>query len=577
MHVMDGPAATEQIEAAPPHYGAFISYSHLDLAAAKRLHRQLERYRMPQRLVGSATTDGPLSNRLPPIFRDIDELPASDDLSAEIQAALADSAALIVVASPAAKASRWVGREIETFRALHGTRRPVLIALIDGEPGTAFPDALAAHAIEPVAADFRKGHDGRRLALLKLVAGLTGASLDTLVQRDAQARLRRVTAITVAALIAVVVMAGLLVVTVRARAEADRQRNEAEGLVEYMLTDLREKLKGVDRLDVMTGVNERAMSYYGDQENLDSLPHDSLNRRARILHAMGEDDEKRGDLALALRKFSEAHRTTAAVLVQKPGDPDAIFAHAQSEFWVGEAAWRSSDFGLAASFWRAYLDQAISLSKVEPGSVRSLSELGFAHGNMCELLTRENQHVEQGLKHCASAVAYKERASMLKPDDPVIAQDLANRLGWMADALNRAGHHEEAIARRRAEQVIVDQLLRNDPKNVELRIRQTWPEIGLAKIELSRNRLDLAVPIFKQVLPRLGKIAAEFPDDLRPVEILIRTNLLLAAAQRKSGREDWKPARNRAEGLLESARQQSGRAVLRRYSEMLAKFDKETG
>jgi hypothetical protein len=43
-------------------------------------------------------------------------------------------------------------------------------------------------SIEPLAADFQKGLDGKRLGLLKTVAGLTTQSLNRLVQSAAQIR-----------------------------------------------------------------------------------------------------------------------------------------------------------------------------------------------------------------------------------------------------------------------------------------------------------------------------------------------------------------------------------------------------
>jgi len=79
----------------------------------------------------------------------------------------------------------------------------VKAALAAGEPSEAFPLALqkaGGAVIEPLAADFRPDGDGRS-ALLKLVAGVAGIGLDELIQRDAQKRIRTVTAVTVGALI----------------------------------------------------------------------------------------------------------------------------------------------------------------------------------------------------------------------------------------------------------------------------------------------------------------------------------------------------------------------------------------
>ena len=65
-------------------YRAFLSYSHGDKALAKRLHREVESYRIPANLVGKSTLVGKVPRRLRPIFRDREELPASGDLSAEL-------------------------------------------------------------------------------------------------------------------------------------------------------------------------------------------------------------------------------------------------------------------------------------------------------------------------------------------------------------------------------------------------------------------------------------------------------------------------------------------------------------
>ena len=109
-----------------------------------------------------------------------------------------------MICSPAAKASEWVGHEIELFRALHGDA-PIRAALIEGQPEDAFPTALmTGTGAQPVAADFRRRGSARKLAVLKLVAALAGVQLDELVQRDGQRRTRRVLAASATAMAATV-------------------------------------------------------------------------------------------------------------------------------------------------------------------------------------------------------------------------------------------------------------------------------------------------------------------------------------------------------------------------------------
>ncbi|MEO8310678.1 MAG: TIR domain-containing protein [Caldimonas sp.] len=191
-------------------YWAFISYSHKDDLVAARLHRSIERYVVPRRLVGSTTRVGPVPRRLFPIFRDKDELPSAASLPAEVRDALAASRNLIVVCSPNAVASKWVDGEILYFKQLGRSDR-IFCFLADGEPGAserpesglaeAFPasvryelgpdGALSTTRAEPLAADVRQPKTPWHPMVLRLVAGLLGLDYDTLVKRDARARALR--------------------------------------------------------------------------------------------------------------------------------------------------------------------------------------------------------------------------------------------------------------------------------------------------------------------------------------------------------------------------------------------------
>jgi tetratricopeptide (TPR) repeat protein len=153
----------------------------------------------------------------------------------------------LVLCSPAAARSRWVAEEIVTFKRLHGEDR-VLAVIVGGSPGASaiagqealecFPSGLrfrlgadgdiSQELAHPIAADIRRNKDGRQLATLKLVAGLTGLRLDDLVQRESQRRVRRLSAIAVASFAGMVLAGGLAFYANAQRIEADRQRNIAQ-------------------------------------------------------------------------------------------------------------------------------------------------------------------------------------------------------------------------------------------------------------------------------------------------------------------------------------------------------------
>ncbi len=228
-------------------YRAFISYSHQDERWAAWLHRRLETYRVPKRLVGQETLRGPVPARLNPVFRDRDELATATDLGSTIREALDESAAMVVVCSPAAAASRWVNEEILTFKRL-GREADIFCFIVAGEPNAAFGEVdtdqecfppalryrlgadgrLSRERVEPVAADAREGKDGRGGAFTKLLAGLLGLGLDELRQRDQQRRQRRLALVAAAAFAGMLITSGLAAVALLSRAEAVHQRGLAE-------------------------------------------------------------------------------------------------------------------------------------------------------------------------------------------------------------------------------------------------------------------------------------------------------------------------------------------------------------
>lgn len=475
----------------PARYRAFISYSHQDAAAGRRLHRRLERYVLPKRLVGRATPRGPVPRLLRPIFRDREDLPAADSLSEEVRAALAGSASLIVVCSPAARQSPWVSREVDLFRALHPDR-PVLAALISGTPAEAFPDSLATDtAREPLAADLQPAGDGPRLGFLKLVAGVVGVGLDELVQRDAQRRLRAVTAVTGMALAGMLAMALLTAMAIGARREAERQRAEAEGMVEFMLTDLRDTLEGVGRLDALDVVNTRALKYYEGQD-IRRLPPDSLERRARVLLAIGADLQTRGDLDGATRQFEQARRSTAALLTADPDNADLMWAHAQSEQATGVIAFARQRHDQAQTAFNAYRDLAERLVAREPRNPLYLREAGFARGNLCSLALAEPARPEEALAECRIALTRMEAAVGASDQPDAYALDLANRHAWLADAWRANDDNAKARDNRLAEERIVQRLTAKDPANMEVRLRWVAVQRALAALDLADGRPDLA-------------------------------------------------------------------------------------
>src|SRR6478736_8731292 len=338
-----------------PRYFAFISYSHQDETWAQWLHKTLETWRVPKRLVGQTTAAGTIPPRLIPIFRDRDELASSTDLGRTVNAAMAQSKNLIVICSPASAKSRWVNEEVLAFKRLGHAER-IFCLIVGGEPNASdlagreaeecFAPALrfeigadgqpTPQRTEPIAADAREGKDGKANAKLKLIAGLLDVGFDALKQRELQRRNRRLAIVTAAALVVMAITTTLAITAVIARNDAERRQKQAEDLVDFMLGDLNDKLSQVNRLDIIESVDDKAMEYFKSLPTSD-VTDEALAQRAKALQRIGTVRQDQGHLPAALESYQAALKLISAQAQAMPRDIGRQLAHAENVSFIGMA------------------------------------------------------------------------------------------------------------------------------------------------------------------------------------------------------------------------------------------------
>lgn len=169
-------------------YYAFISYKRDDERWAKWLQNSLERYKLPTVIRKESPR---LPKKIRPVFRDKTDIGAGV-LEQSIGSELLSSRFLIVVCSPRAVKSDWVGREIETF-ASFGRAENILPFIVDGVPysndsNECLPAAI--RAITPELLGVNVNELGRSKAIVKVVARILGLRFDSLWQRHRR-RMRR--------------------------------------------------------------------------------------------------------------------------------------------------------------------------------------------------------------------------------------------------------------------------------------------------------------------------------------------------------------------------------------------------
>ncbi len=300
---------TADVPAARPKYNAFLSYSHAaDGALAPALQSALQRLARPWNRLRALR-----------IFRDQTSLSASPELWPAIVAALADADYFLLLASPAAAASRWVQRGIEWWLEHRSPQRMLVLVTggdlswdeaasdFDWSRTDAIPSCLRARfPSEPLWVDLRWVTSGDTLSLrhvqfrqavLDVAAPLHGRSKDELDGEDVRqfARTRRLARGAVAALVLLTVGAlAAAVFAVRQRNEAMRQTTIAQaGRLGVQADLLRERGDQVDESVMLAAEGARLLDEIGEH----AAENDLSLRRALALqlrpvgHFVGYDGD----------------------------------------------------------------------------------------------------------------------------------------------------------------------------------------------------------------------------------------------------------------------------------------------
>lgn len=544
-----------------PRYKAFVSYSHTDRRWARWLLRHIESYRVPRRLIGQDGRFGPVVRRLAPLFRDREELASASDLGDGIRSALEDSAALILIASPASASSRWVNEEVLEFKRL-GRGNRVFAFIVDGDPGATdgdqacFPPALrfrlgvdgelTDEVLEPIAADARPVGDGRKRAVRKLIAGLLGVPYDALRRREAQRRNRRLAVVTAASLIGMAITVGLAISAYMAREDAERRRTQAEDLLGFMVGDLRESLEPLGRLDLLDKVGDKATEYFSSAEGGD-VSDEGLIRQAQALTQIGEVRLSQGRFDEALMNFEQAYERSVELLKRRPNDGDRLFSRGQAEFWVGFVAWKREDIELARAWFTSYLETSRQLTAQDPANEDWAIELAYARHNLA-VLELEFGDLDAAARTFEQQVKFLASIDCDAPRCDAVEEDLADAITWQGLTALARGRLEDAYRFFLASRAAYSELMGRRPgdRSLEFEYADETGNAGLAAWWLGRS--DEAHALFERAWKLHLALVQHDPENLRWREYCAGAALALARSWQDRG--DY----NTAASLIDSAR-----------------------
>ncbi|MCP5474484.1 MAG: serine/threonine protein kinase [Rhodanobacteraceae bacterium] len=302
-----------------------------------------------------------------------------------------------------------------------------------------------------------------------------------------------------------------------AQALAEKRRDDAEQLVQFMLGDFADKLRPIGRLDLLDSVGQQALEYLTSQTGANTAA--SALSRARALRTLGEVRVTRQQFNQAAEPLRQAEAMLGP-WQEKAGDlaSDVYFEVAQVAFWRGLSAYRLTQLDQTEHYWLEYLAAARRMKTITPNDKRAETELASAYNNLGTLAEARNQFRE--------ALGYFEQAATIRralatgPADRANL-DLANSLSWIARIHNYLGEPASAWVALEEALVLIGEL-RRIKDDGQLRQRETTLRYLLGMYSVYRGDTERARLELENALALAKADVASDPTQPRRQALLAR-------------------------------------------------------
>jgi tetratricopeptide (TPR) repeat protein/tRNA A-37 threonylcarbamoyl transferase component Bud32 len=297
------------------------------------------------------------------------------------------------------------------------------------------------------------------------------------------------------------------------RGVARQRQAQAEGLLEYMGDDLREKLAPLGQLDILDDVGDKTLEYF-ESVDADLLSVDELSRYAKVMSQIGEVRMDQGNLEAALEAFRESLSRATSLAARDPlngaWQKDLGAAH----FWVGVVHWRRGDVDGALEEFRTYKSISEALVAREPESDEWQLELAYGHTNIGNVHEARGD-LEGAIAEYRAALEIKETLAGRDPDDADRQHSLTVTHEDIGGLLENVGRLAEAEEHFRRSVSIKRALVEREPRNTNRLANLGVGLHMLGDLLEAKGDVDGALEQFREDLEIGERLAARDPSNTR--------------------------------------------------------------
>ena len=237
------------------------------------------------------------------------------------------------------------------------------------------------------------------------------------------------------------------------------------------------------------------------------------------MQLVAEVQNLRGNNAEALPAFRQSARTTAELLARRPDDPERMFNHGQSLFWVGYIAWQHGKMDEAKRAMQAYADISHELAAKDRTNLDWQLEESYSLSNLGTMAQSEGE-LTKALGLFRKHVATMDAISRAQGRSAKHEVERAGGYSWISSTLERLGRVEESTVAREKELRILDGVLKSDPANSEARMGRIYSLAKLGQIHAFGGHRDKADRILDEAITEFDGLSAANPKNTLLLELV---------------------------------------------------------
>jgi serine/threonine protein kinase/tetratricopeptide (TPR) repeat protein len=280
-------------------------------------------------------------------------------------------------------------------------------------------------------------------------------------------RVRRRRLIVVAVITTLAIVAGTAIREWRAAVQSENRavsaRGNAEGILNYLLHQLSDKLQPIGHLDIVGDVQKQVETYYKNLGFSQDDPN-ALNNWATLLKAEGDRLRSQGDLEGAKAKYQQTLAIEEKLVERTPANRTWQQNLEASHNAIGMILCDQGDWTSAKEHYQAAFSIARNLANQDPNNTLSQRDLGACYGRLGNVLLSlmdfpDAKDQYQSWLEIARKLANTDQNNSLRQRDLEVVY---NKLG---DVLRAEGDLNGARVQFQNGLEIAQRLARQDPSN----------------------------------------------------------------------------------------------------------------